>query len=1082
MKRKTPPLVKLTSYFSLSILLLLFAFVANAQKQVNGTVKSPTGPVAGATVVVKSTNVATQSDASGKFSIMVPEGKSVLVISFVGLDTKEVDVSKTSEVDVLLPTVISTLNEVVITGYTAQRKKDVTGSVSIVNIADMKQMPVGTGEEGLQGRASGITVTSSGQPGAASDIRIRGVTSFGNNAPLVIVDGVRGNLHDINVNDVESIQILKDAAAAIYGVAGSNGVVIVTTKKGKTGKAKVTYDFYYGVTQKGPGFDMANTQEEANAIWLQQKNSGIANPSDKQFGKGATPVIPDYIQTFPYQDPSSITPSLINYGYTGSNPNIIGPDKYDINSAQITQANKQGTDWYDEITRNAKVQSHNISVSSGSDKSSYFFSVGYLNQEGILQTQYLKRYSVRANTQFTVKDHLRIGENAYIFYKDNPTFLNQSESSPFTTAYRESAIIPVYDIMGNFAGTKSQGLGNARNPYADIYRTKDNRGYNWDITGNVYAELDFLKHFTARTSFGGVMDLNHNYSFGYVGYENAEGNTGSNSFNEGGGYNTSWTFTNTLTYANIFKEHNVKVLLGTEAVNSYGRWTTAGRSLYFSENPNYWTLNAGTGSQSNAGGAYQSTLLSQFARLEYAYSGKYLINASVRRDGTSIFTEEQRWGVFPSVSAAWRISEENFFKGITFVNDLKIRYSWGKMGSTSNVDPTNPYNLYSTRAGKSAYDIGGTSTNPYVGFFRSNLGNAETTWEGDIISNFGIDATILKNRLDFSIDYYQKKVNGLLFTQSGVPVDIIFAGDAGLPKVNIGDIQNTGIDFSATYHAMIGKDLKLDLSGTLTSYNNKIVDIPGVPFFDGATVRNVKIQRFQEGQAFGAFFGYKVLGLFQDAADVTKSPTQDGAEPGVFKYQDVNGDGKINTDDRTFIGDPNPDFTYSFNISATYKNFDFGAFFFGSKGNDIFNNTLYFTDFPDFFKGGLRREVALNSWTPTNTNTSIPKLKTTGSFSTDNSGFANSYFISKGSYLRSKLMQIGYTIPQNKLSRFGIDRLRLYFQATNLFTITDYKGLDPELPSQPNSNGQIVNTYQYGIDQGSYPNTPRFLFGINLNF
>ena len=1064
MKRKTPTLVKLTSYFSLSILFLLFAFVANAQKQVNGTVKSPTGPVAGATVVVKSTNVATQSDASGKFSIMVPAGKSVLVISFVGLDTKEVDVSKTSEVDVLLPTVISTLNEVVITGYTAQRKKDVTGSVSVINIAEMKQMPVGTGEEGLQGRASGITVTSSGQPGAASDIRIRGVTSFGNNAPLVIVDGVRGNLHDINVNDIESVQILKDASAAIYGVAGSNGVVIVTTKRGKTGKAKVTYDFYYGVTQKGPGYDMANTQQEADAIWLQQKNSGIAIPSHAQFGTGATPIIPDFI-----------TPA----GVVGAGPD---PATYDINSNQITRANKAGTDWYDEITRNAQVQSHNISVSSGSDKSSYFFSLGYLNQEGILKYQYLKRYSVRANTQFTVKDHLRIGENAYIFFKDNPIFGNQSEGSPFTTAYREDAIIPVYDIMGNFAGTKSQGLGNARNPYADIYRTKDNKGYNWDITGNVYAELDFLKHFTARTSFGGVMDLNHYYNFNYVGYENAEGNTGSNSFGEGGGYNTSWTWTNTLTYANIFKEHNVKVLIGSEAVNSYGRWNGATRSSYFSENPNFWILNAGTGSQANSGGAYQSTLLSQFARLEYAYSGKYLLNASVRRDGTSIFTEEQRWGVFPSVSAAWRISEENFFKGITFVNDLKIRYSWGKMGSTSNVDPTNPYNLYSTRAGKSAYDIGGTSTNPYVGFFRSNLGNAETTWEGDIISNFGIDATILKNKLDFSLDYYQKKVNGLLFTQSGVPVDVIFAGDAGLPKVNIGDIQNSGIDFNATYHAMIGKDLKLDLSGTYTSYNNEIVDIPGVPFFDGAVVRNVRIQRFQEGHAFGAFFGYKVVGIFQDANDIAKSPKQDDAIPGVFKYQDTNGDGKINTDDRTFIGDPNPDFTYSFNISATYKNFDFGAFFFGSKGNDIFNNTLYFTDFPDFFKGGLRKEVALNSWTPTNKNTNIPILRTTGGFSTDNSGFANSYFISKGSYLRNKLMQIGYTIPQNKLSRFGIDRLRLYFQATNLFTITDYKGLDPELPSQPNSNGQIVNTSQYGIDQGNYPQTPRFLFGLNLNF
>jgi len=1064
MKRKTPTLVKLTSYFSLTIILLLFAFVADAQKQVSGIVKSPQGPVAGATVVVKNTNVATQTDATGKFSIAVPAGKSVLVISYIGLDTKEVDISKLTDVDVTLATVVSTLNEVVVTGYTAQKKKEITGSVSVVNIAEMKQQPVGTGEEALQGRASGVTIISSAQPGAASDIRIRGITSFGNNAPLIIVDGVRGNLHDINTNDIESLQILKDAAAAAYGVAGSNGVVIVTTKKGKPGRVRVSYDMYYGTASQGPGFDMANTQQEADAIWLQQRNSGIANPSSKQYGSGAKPVIPDFI-----------TP----YGVSGAGPD---PATYDINTNQITRANKEGTDWYKEITRSAQLQSHNLSVSSGSDKSSYFFSFNYLDQDGILKFQYLKRYSVRANTMFTIKDKIRVGENAYIFYKDNPVFGNQGEGSPFTTAYREDAIIPVYDIKGNFAGTKSQDLGNARNPYADIARTKDNRGYNWDITGNVFAEVDFLKNFTIRSSFGGVMDNNYHYNFGFVAYENAEGNTGANSFSEGAGYNTSWTWTNTLTYARIFGKHNLRVLGGTEAVKYYGRYLGATRSLYFSELPSYWTINSGTGTQSNSGGAYQSTLFSYIGKLEYAYNGKYLINATLRRDGTSIFSEDQRWGVFPAVSAAWRISEENFFKGITFINDLKIRGSWGKMGSTSNVDPTNPYNLYSTRLGKSAYDISGTSTQPYVGFYRSNIGNQETTWEEDIVSNIGIDAVILKNKLDFTIDYYKKKVSGLLFTASGVPADVIFAGDAALPKVNIGDMQNTGIDFSATYHATIAKDLKLDLSGTITTYNNKIVDIPGLPFFDGPVIRNNRLQRYQEGQAFGAFFGYRVIGIFQDATDVTKSPTQADASPGVFKYDDVDKNGKIDANDRTFIGDPNPDFTYGFNISATWKNFDFSTFFFGSHGNDIFNNTLYFTDFPDFFKGGLRKEVALNSWTPGNTSTTIPKLRTTGGFSTDQSGFANSYFISKGSYLRNKQMQIGYTFQQKTLAKVGIEKLRIYFQGTNLFTFTNYKGLDPELPSQPNSNGQIVNTFEYGIDQGNYPHTPAFLFGLNVNF
>ena len=351
---------------------------------------------------------------------------------------------------------------------------------------------------------------------------------------------------------------------------------------------------------------MASTQEEANAIWLQQRNSGVANPSSKQYGNGTNPVIPDFITPF---------------GVSGTGPD---PSTYNINSNQITRANKIGTNWYKEITRNARVQNHNVSISAGSDKSSYFFSLGYLNQEGIAKYQFNKRYSVRANTLFNIKNNIRVGENAYIFYKQNPRFNNQSEGSPFTTAYREDAIIPVYDIMGNFAGTKSQDLGNARNPFADIYRTKDNKGYNWDITGNVFAEVDFLKHFTARTSFGGVMDNNYYYNFNYVGYENAEGNTGANSFGEGAGYNTSWTYTNTLTYGNTFGNHNVKVLAGTEAVKYYGRYVGATRADFFSENPNYWIMNAGTGSQANSGGAYQSTLESYFGRVEYAYAGKYL--------------------------------------------------------------------------------------------------------------------------------------------------------------------------------------------------------------------------------------------------------------------------------------------------------------------------------------------------------------------------------------------------------------------------------------------------------------------------
>lgn len=1064
-------LAKTTSLrWGLAFFFMLSSLFTYAQRTITGKVTDASNqPASGATVTVTGSKVATQTDASGNFSITVPQGKNTLSISSIGFENQQINISSQSSVNVKLNTSTSALTEVVVTGYGTQRKKDVTGSVSVVNVSNLKQQPAGTGEEALQGQAAGVTIISSGQPGARSDIRIRGITAFGNNSPLIIVDGVRGNLHDINVSDIESMQVLKDASAAIYGIAGSNGVIIITTKRGRSGKARVSYDAYYGVTTPGKGYDLANTQQEGEAIWLQQRNSGIVNPSHPQWGSGANPVIPDYI-----------TPKGAMLG----DPNA-DPKKYDINSNQITLANKVGTNWYKEITRNAPTQSHNLSVSAGSDKSSYYFSMGYLDQQGIAKFNYLKRYSLRANTQFSIGDHIRVGENAYLYYRRNPTFGNQSEGSPFTTAFREDAIIPVYDIMGNFAGTKSQGLGNARNPYADIYRTKDNRGNEWTMTGSVFAEVDLLKHLTFRTNFGGVLNNNYNFNFNYVGYENAEGNTGANSFGEGASYGSNWTYNNTLTYSNTFGNHNVKVLGGVEAVRSYSRFLNATRSNYFSENPNFWTLNTGSPTgQANSGGAFQSALWSQFARVEYGYAGKYLLNATVRRDGASVFVGDKRHAIFPGGSVAWRISQENFLKSVSWINDLKLRYSWAKLGNTGSVGATNPYNLYRSSAGRSFYDLQGNSNNPMAGFFRSNIGNPETTFEGDIISNIGVDATLFKNKVDLTIDYYKKKISGLLFGAAGTQYDVIFTGDASLPQVNIGDMQNTGIDANATYHGSLNKDFKFDITGTLTTYKNKIVSLPGLPYFYQNTLRNVTVTRNEVGHPVGAFYGYKVLGLFQSDDDVAKSPKQNDASPGVFKYEDNNGrddkgnltgkpDGKVDADDRTFIGDPNPKFTYGLHLAFAYKNFDFSTFFFGSYGNDIFDQTKYFTDFPDFFKGGIRREVATNSWTPTNTNTNIPKLRNTGGYSTDQ--VTNSYFISKGSYLRNRQMQLGYALPARSLSRFGIERLRVYVQAANLFTVTKYKGLDPELQSSGNISS-------FGIDQGNYPHTAAFLVGVNLNF
>jgi TonB-linked SusC/RagA family outer membrane protein len=1043
----------------LVLFLAILSFSANAQKTVSGKINNikDKQPVAGATVVVKGSKVGTQTNDDGTFNLTVPNNNSILVITAVGFERMEISTSGKTTISAELKEMTSALEEIVVTGYTAQKKKDITGAISVVNVTSLKQVPAGTGEEALQGRAAGVTVISSGQPGAASDIRIRGITAFGNNQPLVIIDGVQGNLTNINVADVESLQVLKDASASIYGVRGSNGVIVITTKKGKTGKAKVSYDGYYGVTSRGKGYDIATPQQEADAVWLAQRNSGIANPSSKQYGSGANPVLPDYL-----------TPT----GASEGDPNA-DPAKYNIVSNQITKANKAGTNWYNEITRNAPTQNHNISVSGGSDKSNYLFAFGYLNQQGIAVNSYQKRYSVRANTVFNIKDKIRIGENAYIFYKNNPIFGNQSEGSPFTTAFRESPIIPVYDIAGNYAGTKSQDLGNAQNPYANVARTANNKQNNWSVSGNMFAEVDILKHFTARTSFGGNFDNSYYYNFNYTAYENAEGNTAANSFTEGANYNSNWTWTNTLAYNNTFGKHSVKALIGSEALSYYGRDVSGTRGSYFSLNPDYWTLNTGSPTgQSNAGSPYHSALWSQFARVEYGYNDKYLLNATIRRDQSSVFNPSVNTGYFPAVSAAWRISQEDFFKSVSFINDLKLRGSWGKLGSAYNVNGNNPFTLYSQYAGRSYYDIAGTSTNPAGGFYNSQIGNTKTSWEEDIITNFGLDATLFKNKLDLTVEWYKKKVSGLLFPDN---IDIVY-GEGTPPKINIGDMQNTGIDFSATYHGAVGKDFKFDIGGTITSYNNKIIAMAkDQKYFDGPQVRNVVIQRNEVGHPVWAFYGYQSMGLFQSADEVTKAPTQQDAAPGLLRYKDVNGDGKINADDRTYIGNPNPDFTYGINIGFTYKNFDFSTFMFGTKGNDIFNQTKYFTDFPDFFKGAISKEAATNSWTPTNPSATVPKLQTAGGFSSD--GVTNSYFVSKGSYLRNKQMQLGYTFPTGMISKFGLDRLRIYVQAANLFTITKYKGVDPELQSN-----DINNTQGYSVDQGNYPHTRSFLVGVNLNF
>jgi TonB-linked SusC/RagA family outer membrane protein len=1081
-----------------------------AQQSVTGKVnESASGrPIGNATVAIRGSNIATETNAQGEFTISVPNANSKLVISSVGYETQEILVAGKKEVSVALKITTSTLNEVVVTGYSSQRKKDITGSVAVVNVNNLKVVPSGTAESLLQGQASGVTIINSGSPGGGSNVRIRGITSIGSTDPLVIIDGTPGSMHDLNVNDIESIQVLKDAgAAAIYGVRGSNGVVVITTKRGRSNKVTISYDAYYGTqVPSKDGFHIANTQETADATQQSYINSG-QTPAHKQLGTGTTPVIPDYIFPTAGKEGDSLT----------------NPSTYALYTNQITKTNKQGTDWFHEVFRSTPIQSHSISASQASEKSTFYFSVGYFNQTGTLIESYLKRYSARINTTFNVNNHIRIGENAYVFYKQNPNFNNQNEGNVISMSYRESPLIPVYDIMGNYAGTGSQGLGNAQNPVANGRRIHDNKGNNWQINGNVFAEVDLLNHFTARTSFGGNTDNYYYTIFGYTAYENAENNKNPNSFQENAGYNSSWTWTNTLAYNDVFGDHSVKVLVGSESIENYSRAFNGTRSGYYITNPsnltvdpNLWTLNFGppngqtTGNldngPNNRATPYQTSLFSLFGRIDYNYKDKYLLSGTVRRDGSSVFAEGNRYGVFPSVSAAWRISREDFLKDVSWLDDLKLRGGWGKLGSISNINPTNAYSLYNQAAANSYYDINGSNTSSELGIYASQIGNVQTTWEEDVITNIGFDASFLK-KFELSVEWYKKAIDGLVFQPSS---DVTTVGGATPAFINAGNIENTGLDASLAYHgSALRNELKFDVSVNVTTYKNDVKSLPpGIKYYDRSSNGSTRIgafSRLQAGQALGEFFGYEVVGMFTDAADVSKSPTQEAAAPGRLKFKDVNNDNIIDDNDRTFFGNPNPKWTSGFNLSASYKGFDLSAFLYASVGNDNLNFVRFWADFPQVWDGAISKDALYNSAklvdgsgkpTPllipdpanaaqriinpdahlSNPGARVPVLERSANFSTTNN--FSSYYMEDGSYLRCKSLIIGYTLPSKGLKHFGIQKLRFYVQATNLFTITNYTGLDPEL-----TGSDLNDNTNFGIDFGNYPANQRgYNLGVNLSF
>jgi TonB-dependent starch-binding outer membrane protein SusC len=1012
---------------------------------VTGTVLSgeDNSAMPGVSIVVKNTSTGTVTDVDGRYSLSAPEN-AVLVFSFVGFTSEEVPVGGRSAINVTMASVASTLQEVVVTGYSTQRKQDITGSVSVVNMKDYEKNFSRSAQEALQGMAPGVNVIRSGVPGSGSKILIRGVTSFGDTEPLVIVDGIQQDLNNIPASDIESIQVLKDAgAASIYGVRGSNGVIVVTTKKGKKGPAVVTYDVSYGMQYPLPGnpLNLANPQE-----YMQIYNAAF--PGNETFANG----IPDYTYRGPggagvaFEGDPEVDPSLYVLEVPNKGRNYA-----------IYEVNKSGTDWFHEMYKPAPSMEHKISASGGSDNARYLFSLGYLDQKGTMIETYYKRYSLRINTEYNVGKHIKIGENLNLIVRD------LGAVSGSQAPYQLQSMLPVKDIMGNWAGSFGGiDLGQASNPVASQYRNKDDIRNSWAQIGNIYAEVDFLKGFKFRSSLGYNFGQSYTHDFSTTGYETAEGNTTLNGLTISSGYNRMMTFTNTLTYNKKFAKHNINVIAGSEAIEYQERSADATRRNFFNEDPNFQVLGNGEEGEINSSEISKHALASLFARADYSFDDRYLFSATIRRDGSSRFGSGSRYGVFPAFSVGWRIANEGFMQDVAWLTDLKLRASYGVLGSQNNVDPLNQFSLFNSVIANHYYDLAGNGNASIQGFGIQRFGNRFTGWEENIVSNIGFDATLLDGKLDVSAEYYQKAIEGLLFTE---PLPAVL-GNASAPKINIGDIRNTGIDFLVTYRGELGSDLRYSVGANVTTYNNEVVDIPDPGYFDSGVVRN------QEGEPVSSFFGYKVLGLFNSAQEVADAPTQQGSAPGRFRFQDTNNDGIISADDRVALGDPNPDFTYGLNLRLEYKNFDLAAFFYGSQGNEIYSSIRNGTEFIGSYPGWNKSRVMLNAWTPENTNTTVPRIEAFNSPSTWGSN--NSYYVEDGSFLKFRSLTLGYQIPSAVLDKIKISNARLFAQGLNLFTLTGYSGLDPEV-----GGGSAA----FGVDGGSYPKSEAgIMFGLSVTF
>lgn len=1076
------------------------------------TVKDAAGEIIGANVLVKGTTIGSITDMSGVAVIQgVPNG-AILQVSYVGYTTVEVPLKDNQEsVVVTLKEDAEALDEVVVVGYGTQAKKDITGSVAVVSRDDIQVQPVASFAEALQGRAPGVYVNTSGGPSGETTIRIRGVGSMKGSDPLIIVDGVQDvDISSVNPNDIDSFQVLKDAAAtAIYGARAANGVIIITTKQGnKAGKVRITYNGYVSASQMAnDGYPMMGAWETMEAEQQSQWNLVNYRGYDKsqvahqQFGSIANGDLqmPYAIVPTGYSKDQIISEfgsidNWVNSYNSETGPYYSRSSYYQMLEDGYSEAEaREGTNWFDEVTQTGISQNHELSVTSGNDKGQYAFSMGYTNREGTIKNSGFERYNMRLNTTFTPTKHFIIGQNTNVAtMKITGERGRQGDANTFGRTYTMASWVPLYNVSGQYAGSVGGG-GRDVSAYSTVYNTADDWMRFFRLQSAVFAEIKdpWIKGLSVRTQFaasirGGWTATMNERTIEY----NKEGSS-QNNFNETGNWYFDWQWTNTATYKTSFADdHDLTVMIGTEALKrNIGRSISGTRYEYiFEKDPNTWTLdNGGTSNITNSGSMGDKyTMFGYFGRVDYSYQGKYLATFTVRRDASSKFSEKHRWGTFPSASLGWRISDEPFLQTArqSWLDDLKLRLGYGTTGN-SNIGSYN-YAFQYANENASLYSISGDNSGANTGYAMTNLGDTEAKWETVKMFNVGYDFTAFNNRLTSSFDFYVKNTSDMLVDANWT----YLAGGASKPSVNIGSMRNVGVDFSVGWRGKIGQ-VNYNINANASWYRNEVTKLGSSNLYTSTRISELNITTV--GQPIAMFYGYQLDGIYKSVDDVmnykndngqTVTPygtTEESLNPqswvGHYKFKDLNNDGRVDQDDRTIIGNPHPDLTGGINIGINWRDWDLSTYLYYSIGNDLYAHYQYYTYWGNL-SNVYSRDRVQNAWHPeTNPNGTLP-MWVSGDTAPETT-LSHSGYIQDGSFLRMQTLTLGYSLPKSVVSKLNLSRIRVYAQLANVFTLTGYEGLDPEVRS---NNGDSSNDMMKGIDYGSYGMPKQYLIGLNVEF